>query len=1058
MRSKSDRGDEYAGYMEHDIPPGFATQLMCTYSRVDEVLSGSHTDGVHTFSELIYAAPPGRFTRWTLVLDSGSTISVIREESLLTNIRRSSTPIRARGIKGTVIISQVGDLKYFGTVYFCPEMPANILSFDEVAENFRVTFEQDPRRFDVYFGKGNKLCFTSTNRLYLANLGDIDGGAEVFPLTVSERESEFTKREVEAARMALRVHERLGFPSDIDIDRLFKSGSLINCPVTFSDVLRARAIYGPSLAALKGKTVAKAPIAVRPEYVPRFDLQGQTLLVDLMFVEGEPYLISLTQPLGYTMCSYLFHSRGITVVRKALFEHIAAYKSKHYRIIHLLTDREGAVMKLKSELNSKGIAVNPTGAGQHVHAVERKIRTIKERVRAHLNVLPFKLPRFLLMFLVLFCVFTLNMLPSNLRADPISPRETMRGIKTDFKRDLRVSFGEYVQVHEPSDPRSRNSMAQRTRGCIALNPVDNLQGTVRFWSIANRSVITRDHWTPLPMPAEVISAINSISNNENNGVSEDPEFGMSATLRPIGEEDRRMDDIVSAEQLVPRAEDGQNPTENSEGEEETTTRELPTAGPRATHDLPTDTPHTPDVHAESEDTVHVEPGNTTSDTDDPPESPPSDEEVESRGAEGPEGINPEDEPQHPPLSPPRYTFRPNRSRGWIDGKWQDVAFFVDYFCFHNVSVKQALQKFPYKAIKSIYSELKQMEDMEVWEVQNPKHLTKSRMKSAIRSSMFLREKFTPDGKFEKLKSRLVAGGHMQDRTIYEDISSPTVSTSSAFMIAAIAASESREVATVDIKGAYLNAKMKGHEILMKLDPTLSKFLVEMYPDKYTGMTDDRGNLTVKLKKALYGCIESAKLWFETLQNFLLELGFSQNPHDICVFNKDFNGQQCTICVHVDDLMITCKTKSVVDEVCNSLRAKFTTINENRGKIHPYLGMIFDFSSGHDVSITMSGYVNDVLKEYEVTKTAKTPAANDLYDIRDSPKLPSQKSDDFHSRVAKLLYLAKRVRPDILQPVIFLTSRVRESTLDDWDKLDRILRYITPPERLGSDFTQVNLES
>jgi hypothetical protein len=111
-------------------------------------------------------------------------------------------------------------------------------------------------------------------------------------------------------------------------------------------------------------------------------------------------------------------------------------------------------------------------------------------------------------------------------------------------------------------------------------------------------------------------------------------------------------------------------------------------------------------------------------------------------------------------------------------------------------------------------------------------------------------------------------------------------------------------------------------------------------------------------------------------------------------------------------------------------------------------MIFDFSSGHDVSITMSGYVNDVLKEYEVTKTAKNPAANDLYDIRDSPKLPSQKSDDFHSRVAKLLYLAKRVRPDILQPVIFLTSRVRESTLDDWDKLDRILRYINATREIG----------
>ena len=31
--------------------------------------------------------------------------------------------------------------------------------------------------------------------------------------------------------------------------------------------------------------------------------------------------------------------------------------------------------------------------------------------------------------------------------------------------------------------------------------------------------------------------------------------------------------------------------------------------------------------------------------------------------------------------------------------------------------------------------------------------------------MFLKEKFTADGVFEKLKARLVAGGHLQDRDI-----------------------------------------------------------------------------------------------------------------------------------------------------------------------------------------------------------------------------------------------------------------------------------------------------
>ena len=48
--------------------------------------------------------------------------------------------------------------------------------------------------------------------------------------------------------------------------------------------------------------------------------------------------------------------------------------------------------------------------------------------------------------------------------------------------------------------------------------------------------------------------------------------------------------------------------------------------------------------------------------------------------------------------------------------------------------------------------------------------------SIITSSMFLKDKYTADGKFDKLKSRLVAGGHLQDRNIYDNGSSPTVST------------------------------------------------------------------------------------------------------------------------------------------------------------------------------------------------------------------------------------------------------------------------------------------
>jgi len=48
----------------------------------------------------------------------------------------------------------------------------------------------------------------------------------------------------------------------------------------------------------------------------------------------------------------------------------------------------------------------------------------------------------------------------------------------------------------------------------------------------------------------------------------------------------------------------------------------------------------------------------------------------------------------------------------------------------------------------------------------------------------------------------------------------------------------------------------------------------------------------------------------------------------------------------------------------------------------------------------------------------------------------------------MLYLAKRVRPDILQPVIFLSTRVQEPTTDDWCKLERCLKYLNGEPDLG----------
>jgi len=94
------------------------------------------------------------------------------------------------------------------------------------------------------------------------------------------------------------------------------------------------------------------------------------------------------------------------------------------------------------------------------------------------------------------------------------------------------------------------------------------------------------------------------------------------------------------------------------------------------------------------------------------------------------------------------------------------------------------------------AELKQMVDKGVWHGIKVSGLSIAQRRAIIRSSMFLKDKYSASGAFDKFKARLVAGGDQQDKGLYENLSSPTAATSSVLTVAAIAASEGRNVITI----------------------------------------------------------------------------------------------------------------------------------------------------------------------------------------------------------------------------------------------------------------------
>jgi hypothetical protein len=151
---------------------------------------------------------------------------------------------------------------------------------------------------------------------------------------------------------------------------------------------------------------------------------------------------------------------------------------------------DGEFEYLRPKLAEMSVTLNTTSRDEHVPEAERRIRVIKERVRAIWNTLPFeRMPARMVIEMVYSCNFWLNCFPATDGiSDTLSLRAIVDGTNIDFKKHCRVQFGDYVQTHEPHD----NSMVPHTTGAIALRPTGNDQGGHYFYSLTSGK-------TPLPI-------------------------------------------------------------------------------------------------------------------------------------------------------------------------------------------------------------------------------------------------------------------------------------------------------------------------------------------------------------------------------------------------------------------------------------------------------------------------------------------------------------------------------------------------------------------------------
>ena len=227
------------------------------------------------------------------------------------------------------------------------------------------------------------VCVCVQDRLYSVNL-DRDGGHTNYLTTVSEQKDNYSDINNKKADLARHIQKCLCLPSNIDFVDAIDEGRIKECGVDRRHIKITNIIFGPTKAAIEGKTVSRKNKMPRdsslithipPSIIKKYEMV--TLGINVLYFNDCPFIIAVSKHIKFFQCMGT-SNKDVTTFLAEIQEMKSDYMLRGFRIKMIYTDQ--AFESSKTELSEQGINLYCCDTNSYVPFIERGIIFVKERL------------------------------------------------------------------------------------------------------------------------------------------------------------------------------------------------------------------------------------------------------------------------------------------------------------------------------------------------------------------------------------------------------------------------------------------------------------------------------------------------------------------------------------------------------------------------------------------------------------------------------------------------------------------------------------------------------